>query len=79
MKALDIITSVLLIIGGLNMGLIGFFSYNLLGVIFGEGSIVYNVIFALVGLSGLYEIGSLTFGLSAVEERWCHHMAEAKH
>ncbi len=81
MRTLDVITSILLIIGSLNMGLIGFFGFNLLGAIFGEGSAFYHVVFALVGLSGLYEIGSLTFGFKATQERWCHlhEMAEAKH
>lgn len=79
MKTFDIIASVLLVIGGINMGLIGFFGFNLLAAIFGEGSAIYHVIYALVGLSALYDIGSLTFGLKATQERWCHTMAEVKH
>ncbi len=79
MKTLDIITSVLLVIGGLNMGLIGFFGFNLLAAIFTEGSAIYHLIYALVGLSALYEIGSFAFGFKEVQHRWCHTMAEVKH
>ncbi len=79
MKTVDIVSSVLLVIGGINMGLIGFFSFNLLAAIFGEGSAINHVIYALVGLSALYDISSLTFGLKATQERWCHTMVEAKH
>lgn len=56
MRALDIISAVLLIIGGLNWGLIGFFDYNLLGVIFGPMSGLTRVIYCLVGISALYQI-----------------------
>ncbi len=79
MKTLDIITSVLLLIGGINMGLIGFFGFNMLAAIFTEGSAIYHVIYAFVGLSALYEIGSLAFGFNAAQHRWCHTMAEVKH
>lgn len=79
MKILDIVSGVLLAIGGINMGLIGFFNFNLFAAIFGEGSAVYHVVYALVGLSALYDIGSLSFGWKATQGRWCHTMAEVKH
>ncbi len=51
------ITFILVIVGALNWGLVGFFNFNLVTAIFGEmtsmtslSSIVYD----LVGLSGLY-------------------------
>lgn len=47
---------VLLIIGGLNWGLVGFFKYDLVAAIFGDMSAVTRVIYALVGLSALYMI-----------------------
>ncbi|NGX39446.1 MAG: hypothetical protein KR126chlam1_00775 [Chlamydiae bacterium] len=56
MRALDIISAVLLIIGGLNWGLIGFFEYNLIGAIFGEMSGLTRIIYSLVGISALYQI-----------------------
>ncbi len=52
-KILDIITLTFSIIGAINWGLIGFFNFNLVQFIFGEGGIA-RVIYALVGLCGLY-------------------------
>jgi uncharacterized protein len=47
------IALVLIIIGGLNWGLIGFFDFNLVDSLFGEGSGVARVVYALVGLSAV--------------------------
>jgi hypothetical protein len=68
---LDIVVTVLLIIGALNWGLIGFFNFNLVAAIFGEASAISRVIYALVGLSALYDVFSLTFGFKAIQHRWC--------
>jgi uncharacterized protein len=54
MKVLDVIVAILMIIGGLNWGLVGFFNYDLILTIF--GSMVSKVIFAVVGLSGIYTL-----------------------
>ncbi|MGE5392419.1 MAG: DUF378 domain-containing protein [Candidatus Saccharibacteria bacterium] len=54
LNGMDWLALVLLIIGGLNWGLVGFFDYNLVGAIFGTASGVSRVIYALVGLSALY-------------------------
>jgi hypothetical protein len=47
---------VLVIIGGLNWGLVGFFDWNLVDAIFGEGSALSRIIYAIVGLAALYMI-----------------------
>lgn len=59
MKALNCVALTLVVIGALNWGLIGFFGYDVVTSIFG-GSLFWiaRVIFALVGLAGLW---SLTF------------------
>ena len=57
LSALDWIALILVIIGALNWGLVGFFNYDLVGAIFGGTSAtVSRVIYALVGLSALYMI-----------------------
>lgn len=48
------IALILLVIGGLNWGLIGIFQWNLVAVIFGDMSMVARVIYTLVGLSAIY-------------------------
>ena len=44
------------IIGALNWGLIGFFRFDLIAFIFGNMSWISRIIYALVGISGLYLI-----------------------
>lgn len=56
MKALEWIPMVLLIIGGINWGLVGLFNVDLVATLFGAGSALSRVIYTLVGLSALYSI-----------------------
>ena len=51
---------ILLIIGGINWGLVGFFNYNLVSAIFGGNLVIISrIIYAVVGLSALYAISFL--------------------
>jgi len=54
MNALDWIAVVLVIIGGLNWGLVGFFNWDLVAAVFGAMTLVSRIIYALVGLGALY-------------------------
>ena len=56
MKGLDYTLLTLVIIGAINWGLIGFFQFDLVAFIFGNMSWLSRIIYALVGLSGLYMI-----------------------
>ena len=56
MKVIDKIALVLIIIGAINWGLIGFFKIDLVAAIFGEMSALSRIIYALVGVSGLWGI-----------------------
>lgn len=64
MKLLDIVASVLVIVGALNWGLVAVARFDLVaalfGMSFGEVSPVTAVVYGLVGLAGLYK--ALTFG-----------------
>jgi len=51
---LNKITLALVIIGGLNWGLVGLFDYNLVSTIFGDASALSRIIYDLVGLSAIY-------------------------
>jgi len=55
-KALHWLALILVIIGGLNWGLVGLFDYNLVDTLFGVGTTLTNVVYALVGLSALYMV-----------------------
>jgi uncharacterized membrane protein YuzA (DUF378 family) len=60
MKAVRFIAVLLMVIGSLNWGLVGFFGYDLVSDIFGGmSSVGARIIFALVGLAGLYGIGMI--------------------
>ena len=56
MKIIDKIALVLIIVGAINWGLIGFFKFDLVAAIFGQMSVLSRIIYALVGLSGLWGI-----------------------
>jgi len=71
LKTFDVIFAVLLIIGGLNWGLVGLFDFNLVEAIFGVGTAATRVIYALVGLSALYDVFGFTFGFRSLQARWC--------
>ncbi len=55
-KILDSIALTVAIIGAVNWGLIGFFSFDLVAFIFGNMSWISRIIYALVGICGLYLI-----------------------
>ncbi len=66
MKQLDIIFGALLVIGGLNLGLVGLLDYNFIDTVFGETSMIPRMIYGLVGLAAIYDI--LT--IKAIWKRW---------
>lgn len=53
MRVVYRIALVLIIIGGLNWGLVGFFDFNLVDALFGVDSAISRVVYALVGLSAV--------------------------
>ena len=52
MKVLDYIALAIVIIGAVNWGLIGFFRFDLIRVIFGDMTMISRIIYGLVGLCG---------------------------
>ena len=59
MKALDLISKILVIVGGLNWGLVGIAKFDLVAAILGQGSLLSSIVYTLVGLAALVQIGSL--------------------
>lgn len=53
-KCIDYTALTLVIIGAVNWGLIGFFRLDLVNLLFGNMTWISRIIYALVGLSGLY-------------------------
>ena len=48
------------IIGCINWGLVGLFNFNLVEYLFGDGSLLTKIVYVLVFISGLIEIGIYT-------------------
>ena len=59
MKIMQIIALILTIIGALNWGMIGLFNLDLVAALFGVGSLVSRIIYTLVGVAGLLNVGLL--------------------
>jgi uncharacterized membrane protein YuzA (DUF378 family) len=78
MKQIDVLAAALVIIGALNWGLAGLFHLDLVATIFGmrfgETSTLSSVVYALVGLSGLYQ--ALTW--KSIQRRWYSHPSGAR-
>ncbi len=53
---LDIVALILIIIGAINWGLIGFFRFDLIASLFGQLSAISRIIYAIVGISGIYSL-----------------------
>jgi uncharacterized membrane protein YuzA (DUF378 family) len=53
MNTLDYVAWVLIVVGGLNWGLVGAFDYNLVDSLFGVDSTLSTVVYVLVGLAAV--------------------------
>jgi uncharacterized membrane protein YuzA (DUF378 family) len=60
MATLEWIVYILVIVGALNYGIAGLFTYDILGMIFGGIPILMKIVAILIGLAGLYLIYMLT-------------------
>ncbi len=67
MRTLDVVVAVLLVVGGLNWGLVGIANFDLVAAIGGgSASLLSKAIYLLVGASAIYQI----FSLRAIQKRW---------
>ncbi len=62
MNTIDWIAMILLIIGGLNWGLVGLFNMDLVATLFGAKTMLSRTVYTLVGISALYELIRLVIG-----------------
>ncbi len=68
MRALDFIATALLLVGGLNWGLLAVAHFDLVAAIFGDMSILSRIVYSLVGLSAI---------LKAITWKSMHHTTPA--
>ena len=57
----------LVITGAIVWGIVGFFDYNIVSALFGEGSLLSRIVYALVGISGITLLATSDF-----EECYCN-------
>ncbi len=55
MKTIDILSRILVIVGGLNWGLVGIAKFDLVAAVLGAGSLLSNVVYTLVGASAVVQ------------------------
>ncbi len=66
MRSIDILVAILLVVGGLNWGLVGAFDFDLVAALFGEMSVLSRAVYGLVGLAAVYQ----ALGWQAIQRRW---------
>jgi uncharacterized protein len=66
MKALDMLSLLLVIVGGLNWGLVGLLNFDLVATIFGAGSTLSRIVYVLVGASAVWQALALVRGKGAI-------------
>lgn len=65
MKSLDVTAFILVIIGAINWGLMGFFQFDVIAFLFGSSSSwLSRIVYALVGLSGIYSLNFFAKGIN---------------
>lgn len=69
LNVVDWAATVLMIIGGINWGLVGVFDYNLVSAMFGEQTPLARFVYALVGLAALYGVYTASKMASRSEPR----------
>lgn len=69
MKSIGLIAFILVIIGGLNWGLIGFFKYDLVAAIFGDMTTVSRVIYGLVGIAAIVKLAMCKKGCCKADQK----------
>lgn len=67
MKFINILLLILVIVGGLNWGLVGLFSFDLVAAVSGTGSALVRIVYVLVGLSAAWQIIPLFSAIGAGE------------
>lgn len=68
MKSIDVVAAVLLVVGGLNWGLVGAVQFDLVATLFGGMSMLSRVVYLLVGIAAVYQ----AVQWRGVQRRWRH-------
>lgn len=72
MRGINLGTLLLVIVGGLNWGLVGLFDFNLVAALLGDQSMLSRIVYILVGASALWQLIPLFKGFGQGETRAQH-------
>lgn len=66
MKKIDVVCAVLLVVGGLNWGLVGAAQFDLVATLFGTAAAMSRIVYVLVGLAAVYQ----ALQWRGIQHRW---------
>jgi uncharacterized membrane protein YuzA (DUF378 family) len=66
MRTIDVVVAALLVIGGLNWGMVGLFQIDLVAALLGQASPLSRLVYAVVGLCAVYQATQW----KAIQRRW---------
>ena len=67
MKTMDVVPAIILVVGGINWGLVGLFQFDLVASIFGgQSAALSRFVYSLVGICAIYQ----TLQWKAIQRRW---------
>ncbi len=66
MKNIDVAAAILLVVGGLNWGLVGAANFDLVSTLFGSMSVLSRIVYVLVGIAGVYQ----ALQWRGIQRRW---------
>ena len=56
MKPMNLVSLILVIVGGLNWGMVGLLDWDLVAALFGAGSTLARIVYILVGVSAIWQL-----------------------
>ena len=64
MRIVNLITGILVLVGGLNWGLVGLAKFDLVATLLGRDTLMSRIVYGLVGISAGYQAAQLAIGIS---------------
>ncbi len=64
MRIVNLITGILVLVGGLNWGLVGLAKFDLVAALLGRDTLMSRIVYGLVGISAGYQAAQLAIGIS---------------
>jgi len=66
MKSMDVVVAALLVVGGLNWGLVGLLRFDLVATLLGDATMLSRLVYMVVGICALYQV----IQWKAIQRRW---------